>query len=248
MSFNSAKCKILHIGKNNPRHEYFMKGKKIEEAEEEKDLGVWVNTSMKPSKQCAAAAKAANFALGQMQRAFHYRTKDTLIPIYKSFIRPKLESSVAAWSPWTEMDKNVLEKVQERMTRLLSDVRGKTYEERLKEVGLTTLTQRRERGDAIEAFKTLNGFNRVEKSQWFEIESEEQRPTRRNLVIDEEGERRRVNVLKVEAARLEIRKNFFNIRAANVWNAIPDEVREKKTVNGFKNAYEKWKGRTTTEV
>ena len=127
-------------------------------------------------------------------------------------------------------------------------MRGKTYEERLKEVGLTTLTQRRERGDAIEAFKTLNGFNRVEKSQWFEIESEEQRPTRRNLVIDEEGERRRVNVLKVEAARLEIRKNFFNIRAANVWNAIPDEVREKKTVNGFKNAYDKWKGTTTTEV
>ena len=203
---------------------------------------------MKPSKQCAAAAKAANFALGQMQRAFHYRTKDTLIPIYKSFIRPKLKSSVAAWSPWTETDKNVLEKVQERMTRLLSDVRGKTYEERLKEVGLTTLTQRRERGDAIEAFKTLNGFYRVEKSQWFEIESEEQRPTRRNLVINEEGERRRTNVLKVEAARLEIRKNFFNIRATNVWNAIPDEVREKKTVNRFKNAYDKWKGMTTTEV
>ena len=147
-----------------------------------------------------------------------------------------------------EMDRNILEKVQERMTRLLSDVKGKTYEERLKEVGLTTLTQRRERGDAIEAFKTLNGFNRVEKSQWFEIESDEQRPTRRNLVIDEEGERRRENVLKVEAARLEVRKNFFNVRAANVWNAIPDEVRAKKTVNGFKNAYDKWKGTNPTEV
>ena len=55
-------------------------------------------------------------------------------------------------------------------------------------------------------------------------------------------------MLKVEAAKLEVRKNFFNVRAANVWNAIPDEVRGKKTVNGFKNAYDKWKGTTPTEV
>ena len=140
-----------------------------------------------------------------------------------------------------EMDKNVLEKVQERMIRLLSDAKGKSYEEKLRDVGLTTLTQRRERGDAIEAFKTLNGFNHVDKHQWFEIEDEEQRPTRRNTVIDADGEKRRKNVLRVEAARLEIRKNFYNVRAAKTWNQIPDEVREKKTVNGFKNAYDKWK-------
>ena len=31
------------------------------------------------------------------------------------------------------------------------------------------------------------------------------------------------------------------VRAAHVWNGIPDDVREKKTVNGFKAAYDKWK-------
>ena len=196
---------------------------------------------MKPSKQCAAAAKAANFALGQMQRAFHYRTKNNLVPIYKTFIRPKLEFAVAAWSPWMEMDKNVMERVQQRMIRLLSDAKGKTYEEKLKDVDLLPLTQRRERGDAIETFKTLNGFNRVDKTKWFDIESEDQRPTRRNMRITEEGEVRRKNVLKTEASRLEIRKNFFTVRATHVWNAIPDGVREKKTVNGFKAAYDKWK-------
>ena len=155
---------------------------------------------------------------------------------------------MAAWSPWTETDKKALEKVQERLIRLLSGARGATYEEKLKDVGLTTLTERRERGDAIEAFKTLNGFNRVDKKQWFDIETDEQRPTRRNVVKSEEGEKRRTNVLKVETSRLEIRKNFFNVRAACVWNNIPDEVREKKTVNGFKAAYDKWKGGTSTDV
>ena len=129
MSFNAAKCKILHVGRNNPRNEYTMKNEKIAEVEEEKDLGVWVDTTLKSSKQCAAAAKAANFALGQMQMAFHYRTKNTLVPIYKTFIRPKLEFSVAAWNPWMERDKKELEKVQERMVRLLSDARGNSYED-----------------------------------------------------------------------------------------------------------------------
>ena len=175
-----------------------MNGNIIEEAMEEKDLGVWVSSSMKPGKQCAIAAKNANFALGQMLRAFHYRKKSQLVPLYKCFVRPKLEFAVAAWSPWTEGDKKVLEKVQERMVRQLCDVRGVTYEERLKDAGLTTLTARRERGDAIEAFKTIKGFNHVKKEKWFEFENDEQRSTRRNTEITDDGERRKSNVLREE--------------------------------------------------
>ena len=69
---------------------------------------------------------------------------------------------------------------------------------------------------------------------WFDIETDEQRPTRRNVVIGEEGEKRRTNVLKVETSRLEVRKNFFNVRAASVWNNIPDKVREKKLSTGLR--------------
>ena len=200
MGFNASKCKIIHIGFNNPRCTYTMNGIQIEETKEEKDLGVWTEASMKPGKQCATAAKSANFTLGQIQRAFHYRTKKTLVPLYKSFVRPKLEFAVQAWSPWHEGDKKVLEKVQERMIRMLSDAQGATYEEKLKSVNLTTLTERRERGDAIEAFKTLKGINKVDKNKWFEIEQDGTRATRRNMEVTGEGERRRTNMLKEEAA------------------------------------------------
>ena len=167
--------------------------------------------------------------------------KTQLVPLYKCFVRPKLEFAVAAWSPWTEGDKKVLERVQERMVKQLCDVRGNTYEEKLKDAGLTTLTARRERGDAIEAFKTIKGFNQVKKEKWFEFESEEQRPTRRNTEITDGGERRRSYVLREEKARLEVRKHFFNVRAAKTWNGIPESVREKTSVNAFKNVYDKWK-------
>ena len=79
------------------------------------------------------------------------------------------------------------------------------------------------------------------KENWFEFEAEDQRPTRRNTEITEEGERRRSNVLREERAKLEVRKNFFNSRAARTWNQIPEAVREKTSVNAFKNAYDKWK-------
>ena len=40
---------------------------------------------------------------------------------------------------------------------------------------------------------------------------------------------------------LEVRRNFFNVRATKTWNGIPDTVRQKKTVNAFKSAYDDWK-------
>ena len=247
MTFNAEKCKIMHFGHNNKKFCYFMGGQQIGDSKEEKDLGVWMESSMKPGKQCAVAARAANFTLGQIQRSFHFRSKKNLVPLYKSFVRPKLEFSVQAWSPWQEGDKKTLEKVQERFVRLLSDVHGGTYEEKLKRAGLTTLEERRERGDAIEAFKTLNGFNHVNKDDWFFIEEEGTRPTRRNTTIEDGSETRRINVLKEEYARLEVRRNFYNVRAAKTWNKIPDKVRQQKSVNAFKSAYDKWKVQNPNE-
>ena len=55
-------------------------------------------------------------------------------------------------------------------------------------VGLTTREERRERGDMVEAYKTLKEKNRVEKSDWFEIQEDDARPSRSNAsVVD--GER-----------------------------------------------------------
>ena len=52
MQFNVDKCKIMHVGRNNPRYEYFMAGVKLREVEEEKDMGVTIHNSLKPAKHC----------------------------------------------------------------------------------------------------------------------------------------------------------------------------------------------------
>ena len=242
MEFNVGKCKVIHFGRKNLRYGYTMGGVKLTEAEEEKDLGVWMHSSMKPTMQCEMAAKKANMALGMMLRSFHFQTKETLVPLYKTFVRPKMEFAAAAWSPWTAKNEVTLEKVQKRLIRSLSNCHTGTYEERLKIAGLTSLKERRVRGDLIETFKTLRGMNKVEKNEWFDIRSNEvTRPTRGNTTVVDGVEMKKTETLYKKPAAGEIRNNFFTVRVARAWNELPEKVKEVKTVNSFKTAYDTWK-------
>ena len=63
----------------------------------------------------------------------------------------------------------MLEKIQRRATKLIPGLRDLRYEERLKECGLTTLETRRLRGDQIEVFKILNGYENIDSIIFFEI-------------------------------------------------------------------------------
>ena len=249
MEFNVEKCKVMHVGRKNLRFEYQINGVKLETVEVERDLGVMISSDMKPTSQCEKAAKGANAALGMITRSFHYRSKDTLIPLYKTFVRPKMEFSVAAWAPWLQKDAEVLEKVQKRMLRMVSGVRGTTYEERLREVGLPTLEERRVRGDMIEVFKTMKGFNRVNKQDWFKIEeSGTTRATRANATVEGGSVEKHECRLYKPTARCETRNNFFTVRTVRPWNDLPESVKGQKTVNSFKSAYDRWKQIQTQEI
>ena len=241
MDFNVQKCKVMHIGSKNPQRKYVMKGEALTEIREERDLGVWMEANHKPTKQCLTAAKSAHFALGQIQRSFHFRKKEQMVPIYTTFVRSRMEFANSAWSPWQEGDIRLMEKVQERFIRMLSDVKGENYEERCVDAGLTTLRERRRRGDLIETFKTLNGFNRVDKNDWFILTQDNARETRRTTNITETGVERKKHILEKENPRLEIRKNFFTVRIVNEWNSLPEDVKKQPTVNAFKGAFDRWK-------
>ena len=87
MKINVDKCKIMHVGKNNPQYEYFMSGKKLMVVEEEKDIGVTIHSSLKPSKHCKRVADTANAVLRQLTKNFHFRDRHIFKKLYVLYIR-----------------------------------------------------------------------------------------------------------------------------------------------------------------
>src|ERR1043165_1873829 len=94
MMFNTEKCSVMHMGRNNKKLQYGMGGIILRETEEERDLGVIVNNNTKPSRQCAEAAKKANKVLGMIKRTIISREKETVLELYKALVRPNLEYCV----------------------------------------------------------------------------------------------------------------------------------------------------------
>ena len=155
-----------------------------------------------------------------------------------------MEFSVASWGPWFEKDAEELEKVQKRAVRAMSNVRGETYEEKLRDAGLVTLKERRRRGDLIEAFKVIKGYNNVNRDLWFDLRRRESlRPTRTNSTIEDGTEVRKPDVMYKPKAQKEIRENFYTVRVVQEWNELPDEIKSASSINSFKNMYDKWSQR-----
>ncbi len=83
--------------------------------------------------------------LGMIKRNFTYRSKEVVLKLYKSLVRPHLDYAMQVWSPHMEKDKALIEKVQARATKLIPSLKNNTYQERLDKLNLTTMEKRRER-------------------------------------------------------------------------------------------------------
>ncbi|XP_030051022.1 uncharacterized protein LOC115464802, partial [Microcaecilia unicolor] len=84
MKFNVDKCKVMHVGKRNPNYSYVLQGSTLGVTDQERDLGVVVDDTLKPSAQCAAAARKANRMLGVIRKGMESRCADVIMPLYRS--------------------------------------------------------------------------------------------------------------------------------------------------------------------
>ena len=167
MLFNFGKCKCLHTGPGNIGMNYEMGGTILSKTVKEKDLGVSMNANMKVSEQCRIAASKGNQILGMIRRNITYKENSLIVPLYKAIVRPHLAYCIQALSPYLRKDIDMFEKIQRMATKLIPGLRYLTYEERLKECGLTTLETRRLRGDQIEVFKILNCYENIDSNLFF---------------------------------------------------------------------------------
>ena len=222
--FNVAKCKVLHIGQNNPNKEYTMNNNNgsaiIDSCENEKDLGVTFDCKLTFDAHVQNVIKKANRILGIIRRTFTFMDVDTFLRLYKTMVRPHLEYANAVWAPHLKRLSQDIERVQRRATKLLPVCKNMSYLERLEFLNLFSLKYRRFRGDCIQTFKIINKIDDLNFNDFYS----------NNIGITRNADFK-LNVLRCNK---DVKKYSFSHRSTKYWNSLSILTKRAKTVDAFK--------------
>ena len=231
LGFNTSKCNMMHLGKNNLEYAYTMCDgetlQKLNVTKCEKDLGVHIDPLLKFNEHITKTIKKGRSTSGMILRSISSRSKDILLPLYKALVRPILEYANPVWSPFLVKDVDSIERVQRQFTKRISGVRFHSYSDRLKKLNLPSLVYRRQRGDMIECYKlTHHIHDPLTTHTLFEFDNN-------NIT--------RSHPYKLKKPRFNSKKyqHFFTNRIVNPWNGLPADVVSAETLNAFKNKLDK---------
>ncbi|BHF71789.1 hypothetical protein SprV_0401484900 [Sparganum proliferum] len=127
LNFNVDKCVVLRLrtkktSKEDDSFHYVLGGQPLSNVAEQKDLGVLMTSSLKPSSQCQKAAKNAIRVLFALRRGFVQIDRELFGKLYGTFVRSHLEYAVQAWRPWLKKDYQRLERVQAMATKMVKNL------------------------------------------------------------------------------------------------------------------------------
>ena len=141
--------------------------------------------------------------------------------MFKGYVRPQVESNMVAFSPITIESIDLLESVQRKFTRFLPGMANLSYKERLLNLGLKSLEERRIIIDLVFLYKLINGRLGISFDDFFTFGNSITRGHDFKLYINKYN--------------IECRKYFFSNRVVHIWNQLPANIPKADTLHEFRD-------------
>ena len=221
LSLSVPKCQVISIGRNAQEYEYKVGQNDIGRCNSIKDLGIWVDSSLKPSLHCHKVSTTANYKCISIHKNFVSKDPKFLMKLFDNYVKSNLCYCSVITNPTLKKDINTLEKVQRRFTKHINNMHNLSYEDRVKQLNIHSLEYERLKTDLIYAYKIMNGLLPTQGVAF---------------CISNRNTRQRLTT-KFKTTE---RQNFITNRIVNIWNQLPENIVESNSLNAFKRNLEKF--------
>lgn len=127
----------------NPGYKYRLGDQMLKSSHTERYYGATVNCKLSMSEQCPQATRKANYILGCINYSITSWSREVIIPLYIAVVQSHLKHSFVYHNNKGLKTIKLLENVEVRAMKIVKGLEDKTYEEKLKSLGLLNL----EKGD-----------------------------------------------------------------------------------------------------
>jgi hypothetical protein len=223
LNISIPKSFILHIGKSNQKHSYYVNNKLVATTDNVKDLGILITSDLSWHAQCTYVCKKANFIANTIVRAFKCRDVSMYMSAFNIYVLPILDYCSFVWNPTLVSDICMLERVQKCFTRRVfrkCNLPKMSYNNRLLLLNSSSLEHKRLISTLSMFHSIINKFVTCNLSDISLAVTTHLRGNQQKLYVNR--------------CRLNIRKPFFTNRCIPIWNSLPDVAIRSNTISAFK--------------
>ena len=228
--FLSSKQNISRIMSNPPN--IVLNGESIRISEQEKLLGVNIDSSLSWHSQVDKALKKCNTLLFLLGRIKQFLSIPIRKLFYNAYILPHLDYCCTIWGNTTADSIDAVVKFQKRAARLILD---RDFDapsaELFAELNWMIFPERVKFQKSIMMYKSMNNLAPPYVGQLFQHTNEIHSRSLRSTTED---------LLYVPKPNCESFRNSLAYSGAKIWNSIPLNVKSAKTIEQFKNRYIQW--------